>query len=207
MPSFMSSKRARMMTVAAAGTLTLAAAVTVALAILPASAAAAPAAALVTADAGHPHQVRTGHGERQHDHQFAPAKKVTARAATTRAAAAKQAAAARTATARKKAATKPSGTPEQIARQMLGRYGWSDSEFSCLQPLWYHESDWDPSADNPNSGAYGIPQALPGAQMASAGADWQTNPATQIKWGLDYIHGRYGSPCGAWAHEQADNWY
>ena len=63
------------------------------------------------------------------------------------------------------------------------------------------------SATNPSSGAYGIPQSLPASKMASAGADWQTNPATQIAWGLGYIQGRYGSPCGAWAHSQAHNWY
>ena len=63
------------------------------------------------------------------------------------------------------------------------------------------------TAENPSSGAYGIPQALPGSQMASAGADWQTSAATQIKWGLTYIQGRYGSPCGAWAHEQSNGWY
>ncbi len=90
---------------------------------------------------------------------------------------------------------------------MLSAFGWRASQFSCLEPLWYHESGWNQSAVTPSSGAYGIPQALPGAQMASAGADWKTNPATQIRWGLTYIHGRYGSPCGAWAHEEADSWY
>jgi hypothetical protein len=100
-----------------------------------------------------------------------------------------------------------SGSPEQIAQQMLGQFGWTPSQFSCLYPLWEHESGWNPSAENPGSGAYGIPQAMPGSMMASAGADWQTNPAIQIKWGLTYIQSRYGSPCGAWAHEQADNWY
>ena len=63
------------------------------------------------------------------------------------------------------------------------------------------------TAENPTSGAYGIPQALPGSEMSSAGADWQTDAATQIRWGLTYIQGRYGSPCGAWAHEEADGWY
>jgi hypothetical protein len=90
---------------------------------------------------------------------------------------------------------------------MLGQFGWSASQFSCLEPLWYHESGWNPSAENPSSGAYGIPQALHGSMMASAGSDWRTNPATQIRWGLSYIHDRYGSPCGAWAHEQSANWY
>ena len=70
-----------------------------------------------------------------------------------------------------------------------------------------HESGWNVYASNPTSGAYGIPQALPGSKMASAGADWQTDAATQIRWGLGYIQSTYGSPCGAWAHEQADGWY
>jgi hypothetical protein len=122
-------------------------------------------------------------------------------------AAARKAAAQRAQSARPAAATTPSGSPQQIAERMLGQFGWSSSQFSCLQPLWEHESGWSVTAENPTSGAYGIPQSLPGAQMASAGADWQTNAATQIRWGLTYIHGRYGSPCGAWAHEESDNWY
>jgi hypothetical protein len=90
---------------------------------------------------------------------------------------------------------------------MLGSYGWSSSQFSCLDPLWNQESGWNVYATNPSSHAYGIPQALPGSKMASAGPDWQTDAATQIRWGLGYIKGSYGSPCGAWAHEQADGWY
>jgi hypothetical protein len=109
--------------------------------------------------------------------------------------------------AQQAAVTTPSGSPEQVAEQMLGQFGWSSSQFSCLQPLWERESGWSVTAENPSSGAYGIPQALPAAQMASAGADWQTNAATQIRWGLTYIQGRYGSPCGAWAHEESDGWY
>ena len=99
-----------------------------------------------------------------------------------------------------------SGSPEQIAEAMLGSFGWSASQFSCLYPLWEHESGWSVTAANPD-GAYGIPQALPGAKMASAGANWQTSAATQIRWGLEYIKGMYGSPCGAWGHEQATGWY
>jgi hypothetical protein len=105
------------------------------------------------------------------------------------------------------AASAPSGSPLQIAERMLSQFGWSSGQFSCLQPLWAHESDWNPYAQNPSSGAYGIPQALPGWRMASAGGDWQSNPATQIRWGLSYIQGSYGSPCAAWAHEQAAGWY
>jgi hypothetical protein len=99
-----------------------------------------------------------------------------------------------------------SGSPQQIAKAMLGSFGWSSSQFSCLDPLWARESGWSVTAENP-SGAYGIPQALPGAKMASAGPDWQTSAATQIKWGLEYIKDTYGSPCGAWAHEEATGWY
>jgi hypothetical protein len=99
-----------------------------------------------------------------------------------------------------------SGSPEQIAEAMLGSFGWSSSQFSCLYPLWEHESGWSVTAANPD-GAYGIPQALPGAKMSGAGPDWQTDAATQIRWGLEYIRGMYGSPCGAWDHEQATGWY
>jgi hypothetical protein len=105
------------------------------------------------------------------------------------------------------AAPVPSGSPQQIAMGMLGSYGWSASQFSCLDSLWNEESGWNVYATNPSSGAYGIPQALPGSKMASAGPDWQTDAATQIRWGLTYIQSLYGSPCGAWAHEEADGWY
>jgi hypothetical protein len=99
------------------------------------------------------------------------------------------------------------GNPQAIAAAMLGAYGWGNGQMGCLIPLWTRESGWNVYADNPNSGAYGIPQALPGDKMATAGADWQTDAATQIAWGLSYISGRYGSPCGAWGHEEADGWY
>ncbi|GAA3723201.1 hypothetical protein HDA32_000727 [Spinactinospora alkalitolerans] len=102
----------------------------------------------------------------------------------------------------------PSGDPKSIAQAMLADYGWGADQFSsCLEPLWEKESNWDPSAQNPSSGAYGIPQALPGNKMASAGSDWQSNPATQIEWGLGYIEDRYGSPCEAWSHSQSVGWY
>ena len=87
--------------------------------------------------------------------------------------------------------------PKDIAMAMLPQYGWDSSQFGCLDDLWYGESGWDPYAENPYSGAYGIPQALPGSKMAAAGPDWETNPATQIEWGLGYIQDRYGSPCSA----------
>lgn len=104
-------------------------------------------------------------------------------------------------------AVTPSGTAQQIAVSMLASYGWDSSQFSCLEPLWARESGWSTTASNPGSGAYGIPQALPGSKMASAGSDWEYDAATQIRWGLGYIQARYGSPCTAWAHEQATGWY
>jgi resuscitation-promoting factor RpfB len=92
------------------------------------------------------------------------------------------------------------------ARAMVAARGWSSTQYSCLVSLWNKESGWRVHAANP-SGAYGIPQALPGAKMASAGPDWPNSAHTQIKWGLGYIASRYGTPCGAWAHSQATNWY
>ena len=86
------------------------------------------------------------------------------------------------------------GTAQAIAYAMMAGMGWNDSEFACLVALWDRESHWNVYAHNPSSGAYGIPQSLPGDKMASAGADWQTNPATQITWGIGYIAGRYGTP-------------
>jgi len=108
---------------------------------------------------------------------------------------------------RQAAVSSASGSPRQIARAMLGSFGWSSGQFSCLDPLWEHESRWSVTAANPGSGAFGIPQALPGSRMASAGPDWQTSAATQITWGLRYIRDTYGSPCAAWSHEQATSWY
>ena len=130
------------------------------------------------------------------------------RAAQARVAAAK-AAAAKVAAAKKAApaAVQPSGNPQQIASSMLSSFGWSSSQFSCLVSLWNRESGWNIHASNPSSGAYGIPQALPGSKMASAGADWASNPATQIKWGLGYIQSVYGSPCAAWDHSESVGWY
>ena len=97
--------------------------------------------------------------------------------------------------------------PRDIARAMLARHGWSGSQFSCLDALWIGESNWDPLAENPTSGAYGIPQSLPADKMAAAGPDWRTNPATQIEWGLSYIAAVYGSPCAANSFKMANNWY
>lgn len=96
--------------------------------------------------------------------------------------------------------------PRGVARALLADRGQAD-QFGCLDQLWTSESQWQVTADNPTSSAYGIPQALPGSKMASAGADWQTNPRTQISWGLSYIEASYGSPCGAWQFWQAHHWY
>ena len=240
----MSAKRARVITIAAAGTLTLATAISVAGVTLSTSTAAAGTAdAYLTSANDNAAAVRAAHSDNgstsaqqmvivsktqdmraEHQQEIAAEKAAAARAAKARAAA--KAEAARAAKARQRqgkrpgrqgqrsqrplssaAVATPSGSPQQIAQAMLSKYGWSSSQFSCLHPLWGHESGWSVTAENPSSGAYGIPQALPGSQMATAGGDWHTNAATQIKWGLTYIQGRYGSPCGAWAHEQADGWY
>ncbi|MDR0783095.1 MAG: G5 domain-containing protein [Propionibacteriaceae bacterium] len=99
------------------------------------------------------------------------------------------------------------GSAQAIAYEMVRARGWDDTQFQCLVELWNRESGWRVNASNSYSGAYGIPQALPGSKMASAGADWQTNPATQITWGLGYISGRYGTPCGAWSFFLSNNWY
>lgn len=99
------------------------------------------------------------------------------------------------------------GTAQAIAYEMVLARGWGDDQFACLRALWQKESGWRVNAYNAGSGAYGIPQALPGSKMGSAGADWETNPATQITWGLGYISGRYGDPCGAWASSQSRGWY
>jgi len=99
------------------------------------------------------------------------------------------------------------GTAQSIAYKMLPSFGFSPStQYSCLNNIWTRESGWRYNAENA-SGAYGIPQALPGSKMATAGSDWQTNPATQIKWGLGYIQGRYGTPCDAWSFWEAHGWY
>lgn len=90
---------------------------------------------------------------------------------------------------------------------LLPASGFGKDQMKCLSPLWEKESGWSTSSENSSSGAYGIPQALPGKKMAEYGDDWKTNPATQIKWGLSYIKGRYGDPCGAWDFFQSNNWY
>ena len=229
----MSTKRARVITVVAAGTLTLATLISVAGVTLSTSTAAAGTAdAYLTSANDNAAAVRAAHSDNgstsaqqmvivsktqdmraEHQQEIAAEKAAAARAAKARAAAkaawAAKARAAANAAVKAHAASvaTPSGSPQQIAQAMLSKYGWSSGQFACLNPLWGHESGWSVTAENPSSGAYGIPQALPGSQMATAGGDWHTNAATQIKWGLTYIQGRYGSPCGAWAHEQSAGWY
>jgi hypothetical protein len=105
------------------------------------------------------------------------------------------------------AATPDPGSAQAYAYNAVQSRGWGSDQYSCLVSLWNRESGWRVNAMNSSSGAYGIPQALPGSKMASAGADWETNPGTQIDWGLGYISGRYGTPCGAWAHSQDAGWY
>lgn len=100
----------------------------------------------------------------------------------------------------------PAGA-QAYASGRLGSFGWGQDEFRCLVNLWQRESGWRTSANNPYSGAYGIPQSYPGDKMASVGADWRTNYRTQIEWGLGYIRAVYGSPCAAWQHSEDKNWY
>jgi hypothetical protein len=98
--------------------------------------------------------------------------------------------------------------PKEIARQILNnKFGYGSNQFDCFDNIIMRESKWDINATNPSSGAYGIPQALPGSKMASEGSDWRTNPATQIIWGIKYMKDRYGSPCGAWSFKSSRGWY
>ncbi|MFC9929930.1 transglycosylase SLT domain-containing protein [Streptomyces sp. NPDC127190] len=101
------------------------------------------------------------------------------------------------------AATTSASSAQAIAHKMIP----DAAQFNAFSKIVEHESGWNPSATNSSSGAYGLVQALPGSKMASAGADWKTNPATQIKWGLDYMNSRYGSPVKAWSFWQANGWY
>lgn len=111
---------------------------------------------------------------------------------------------------RERARQRRLGRMQQTKRDaavMVARTGWSPRHFNCLDRLWIRESGWNHRAYNRYSGAYGIPQALPGRKMRSAGRDWRTNPYTQMRWGLGYIKHRYGSPCRAWRHLRATGWY
>ena len=159
----------------------------------------------------------------QHGEDVAAAKAAAVKAAQRRGgghrAAAKAATAAREAAATKAAsaaqptqtvatqqAAQPSGSPQQVAEQMLGQFGWSGSQFSCLEPLWDARAA---GTSPPRTRLRRIrhPAGAVGLADGERRPDWQTDAATQIRWGLTYIQGRYGSPCGAWAHEEADGWY
>jgi hypothetical protein len=118
-----------------------------------------------------------------------------------------EAAAAAEAAARAAYLATPAGAQETARTIAASQYGWGDDQFQCLVSLWNRESGWSVAALNASSGATGIPQALPGEKMAIAGADWATNPATQITWGLGYISSSYGTPCAAWNHSESYNWY
>jgi hypothetical protein len=97
--------------------------------------------------------------------------------------------------------------PKALARALMPQFGLSVSEFGCLDNIWSQESGWNVHADNPSSSAYGIPQALPGSKMSSAGPDWANSAETQIRWGLGYIRDRYGSACSAWGFKSGHGWY
>lgn len=97
--------------------------------------------------------------------------------------------------------------PKALTRALMPLYGLASADFDCIDNIWTQESNWNVRADNPRSSAYGIPQALPGSKMSSAGADWRTNPETQIRWGLGYIADRYETACSAWSFKQSHGWY
>jgi resuscitation-promoting factor RpfB len=106
----------------------------------------------------------------------------------------------------------PAGAQGSAANAALGRRlaaarGWTGHQWNCLDWLWTRESRWRLVWNYAGSGAFGIPQALPASKMASAGADYMTDPATQIRWGLGYIRSDYGTPCNAWSHEKTSGWY
>ncbi|MET0980418.1 MAG: G5 domain-containing protein, partial [Candidatus Saccharimonadales bacterium] len=96
---------------------------------------------------------------------------------------------------------------QALGHQMMLDYGFGEDQWPCLYNLWMRESGWRTTAGNPSSGAYGIPQSLPASKMGSVAPDYLTNAATQITWGLGYVKGRYGTPCGAWSSFQAKGWY
>jgi Transglycosylase SLT domain len=101
----------------------------------------------------------------------------------------------------------PNAANKSTGCKLLSEFGFGLDQMGCLESLWIKESQWNPNAHNRSSGAHGIPQSLPASKMAKFGSDYMTNPATQIRWGLDYIRGRYGNPCGAWGHSQRTGWY
>ena len=124
---------------------------------------------------------------------------------------ARKAAAERAAAAaqRKRVIANAQRDPKAAARVLMPDYGFSLSQWGCLERLWIGESGWNYKAENASSGAYGIPQSLPGRKMATVGSDWRTNPVTQIKWGLNYIKRSYGTPCNALSqwNARSPHWY
>lgn len=144
------------------------------------------------------------------DKQDADARAAAAKAAADKAAADKAAAdaaaAAQAAAAARAAANTPAGAKATASSLASSKYGWGSDQFQCLNNLWTKESGWNYKAYNP-SGATGIPQALPGSKMATISSDWADNATTQVTWGLQYIKDAYGTPCAAWSHSQATNFY
>lgn len=134
---------------------------------------------------------------------------VDAKAAAAAKAAAERKAAAEAAEAARKlaAGNTVAGAKATASSLASSEYGWGADQFQCLDNLWTKESGWNYQAVNANGGATGIPQALPGSKMATIAADWRTNATTQITWGLQYISSAYGTPCAAWGHSQANNFY
>jgi hypothetical protein len=208
---FVQRKRSKLAIVAAAGAFTVASAATATAMTWPSGGASAGTASLYRSELTLREEATAAAAAAQAAAKQKAAKLAAAQAAAKRAVAAQARAAAAQVAAQKRAqaalaTAETSGTPQQIAAAMLSQYGWSSDQMSCLQPLWQRESNWQVTATNASSGAFGIPQALPASKMASAGSDWQTSAYTQIKWGLGYIQ-VYGSPCGAWNHEMASGWY
>lgn len=128
-------------------------------------------------------------------------------AAPTRAAVAQTAVTQAAVTAKAKKKPTRAQRNKALAKPMVKKRGWSTRQYGCLVKLWNRESHWNHKAHNRSSGAYGIPQALPGRKMRSAGKDWKSNPRTQIKWGLGYVKGRYKTPCRALKHANGRGWY
>jgi len=163
--------------------------------------------------------VQAAAGEADRQAAAAAAKAAADKAAAEKAAAEKAAAekaAAEKAAAEKKAAdaaaaqagsNTPEGAQASARRIASEQYGWGEDQMSCLVNLWQKESGWNYQALNASSGAAGIPQSLPGSKMATVAPDWATNATTQVTWGLQYIDRAYGTPCAAWGHSQAVNWY
>ena len=101
----------------------------------------------------------------------------------------------------------PLGAKKVAKSILMDEYGFAEKEYKCLNQLWTKESNWNYKARNKNSGAHGIPQALPATKMNVVSTDWRTNPVTQIRWGLRYIDLRYDTPCKAWAKFKRSHYY